>query len=187
MLLPVAAQDAPDCSVWTVEDLPLGITVEQAQASGRTFAEFKKYRDPLGYARYIWQAPDRPRKIELHVDVSGHPPRVIGVMTTVPTSEMAPREFLEKTIARWGDPLRRVGKGAFTLYTWANEECDVSVRLSVMNQPHDVGAWVALNSNSGRDEFARRKREAGEKSSEKTPPQTADTKSPAAAEGEGGD
>jgi hypothetical protein len=181
--LPAAAQEAPeavDCSAWSLEGITLGTTVQEASAGGRSFQEFKKYRDPLGYRRYVWQAPDRARKIELHVDTAVTPQRVIGVMTTVPTSEMPGKAFLAEVTERWGEPQRRVGKGAFTLYTFASDACDVAARVSVMNAPHEVGAWVALNSASARDELARRKaaREVGKE---------AEGEASAAEEGGGGE
>ncbi len=159
-LAPAVAQDAPDCSVWSIDDLRPGMTFEEATASEIDFVESRESHDPPGYRHYTWQARDRPKRIELHVDVWVQPARVIGVMSTIPSAEIKRDAFLEKLIADWGQPRRKHGQGAFTLYTWANAECDVSARAAVMNQQHQVVGWVAINSNSARDEHARRKRES---------------------------
>jgi hypothetical protein len=145
--------------VWELKGIRPGMSFEQARGD-RTFNEFIKFRDPLGYRRYIWQASDRLEKIDLHVDVASDPTKVIGVMTTIPTVMMPADEYLKQILERWGEPYDISKQGAFDLYTWTSAECDVDARATVMNQYHDVGVFVAVASISGRAELARRKQEA---------------------------
>jgi hypothetical protein len=163
LVLPAWAADEPepDCSKWAVKGVRPGMTLGQAQ-SIRTFNEFKKFRDAIGYRRYLWQAPDKPEKIELHVDTRVDPPEVMGVTTTIPSSDTDRKTFLSEAFGKWGRPQGVSKQGAFNLYSWVNVECDVAIRASVMNQQHDVGVFMALGSLSGRDEFARRMREQKE-------------------------
>jgi len=159
LALPARGGETPDCSAWSFEEFRPGMPFEEAQRL-RSFREAEEHPDPLGYRRYVWQAPDRPAKVELHVDLRADPPRVIGVMATVPTAVTPPEEFRDTIVARLGPPLKVVNQGAFRLYTWGSSDCDVSVRMSVMVEQHDVGIWIGFNQASARDEFSRRKREA---------------------------
>jgi hypothetical protein len=166
--LPTWAEGEPDCSDWSIKGIRMGMTLEEA-TTVHEFQEFTKYRDPTGYRRYVWQARDKPEKIEVHVDTRAQPPRVIGVTTTVPTSEMNPGEFKTGLVEKWGRPQDVSMQGAFNLYSWVNTDCDVAVRASIMNEYHDVGVFMALTSLSGRDELARRRRalKEAEKTKEK--------------------
>jgi hypothetical protein len=158
--LPAAAEDPLDCARWSIKDLRLGMTFEEVLKSGREFKEVPGFVDPLGYTRYAWQAPDALEKVEVHVDYTVTPDQVFGLMTTIPAAHAKPKEVLDSLIERWGPPATRWGQGAFTLYTWTDESCDVSARIGAMNDPHDVAAWILLSSTSRREEFERRKRAA---------------------------
>jgi len=161
--VPVWAQnqeqaEQPDCSGWTIQGLHPGMTLKQASEI-RVFNEFLKYRDPVGYRRYVWQNPDKPEKIELHVDSKVDAGRVLAVTATVPSADTTPQKFTSELFAQWGPPTDVSKQGAFNLYSWVNPGCDMAARVSVMNQQHDVGVFMSLTSLSGRDELARRRRE----------------------------
>lgn len=162
VVLPAFAEDAPDCSVWALKGIRPGMTLQEAQAGHPQWEKGTHVKDPPGYVRYKWQAKDRPEKIDLHVDMNVSPPRVIGFGTTVPNSMTPGKEFLAGLIEKWGEPLSVSNQGAFNLYAWSSAECDVDVRVSVMNVKHQVGVFVAMGSISGRWEYVQRQRAAKE-------------------------
>jgi hypothetical protein len=166
--LPVAAQDKPDCSVWELKGIRIGMSAEEA-TKGRDFEEFSRDWDAPDYTSYLWQARGRPEKIDLHVDTRADPTRVIGLGTTVPSADIPPKKYLAGLTERWGEPTNENWQGAFTQYSWRSQECDLDVRVSVMNVDHQVGVWMAMGSISGRAEWSRRKRaaEAADAASEK--------------------
>lgn len=164
-----AAAEERECSVYALDGLSPGMSFEQARAGDRIFNEKAEFRGDLGYRRYEWQNREKAEKIELHVDINHDPPRVVGVMKTVPWVDVEPADYLKQLIELWGPPAERVGRGAFTLLTWHNVECDVSIRANVMNEPHQVGTWIGINSISFRDDFARRKKERREQSLGESP------------------
>jgi len=181
---PVVAQEAPDCAMWELKGIRPGMTLEEA-STHRVFNEFRKFRDQLGYSRFIWQASDRPEKIDLHVEIGDQSFHVVGVMTTIPSTEVPPRQYLARLLEKWGEPDKVTKQGAFSLYTWTDQACDVDARATVMNQHHEVGVFAAVASISGRAEVVRRKREANaraEAEAEVAPPTA-----PAPDPGEGGD
>ena len=157
---PSAAQDPTDCARFSVKGLRLGITFEEARASGRDFTGVPGFVDPSGYTRYAWQAPDVLEKVEVLVDNTVDPPQVIGLMTTIPAAHALPKETVDSLVAQWGPPSSRQGQGAFTLYTWNDAHCDVTARVSAMNVPHDVSAWILLSTTSRREQYERKTREA---------------------------
>lgn len=160
VVLPAFAEDAPDCSVWALKGIRPGMTLREAQAGHPQWQKGSHAKDPPGYVRYKWQARDRAEKIDLHVDVNVSPPRVIGVGATVPNSMTPGKEFLAGLIEKWGEPLNVSKQGAFNLYAWSSADCDVDVRVSVMNVEHQVGVFMAMGSISGRWEYAQRVRTA---------------------------
>jgi len=152
-----------DCSIYALNGFLPGMSLEEAQAGERTFIEMQDFRGDLGYRRYEWQNPSKPEKIELHVDTNHEPPRVVGVATTVPSTDVDPKVYVTDLIKVWGPPAENLPRGGFTLFTWHDEACDVSIRVNRMNVAHQVGAWVGVNSISFRDDFARRKKERRER------------------------
>jgi len=166
----VSAAEA-DCSIYKMDGLMPGMSLEEAQAGERTFIEKQDFRGELGYRRYEWQNRNKAEKIELHVDINHEPPRIIGVMKTVPTVDGDPKEHMAGLVKIWGPPVEHIPRGGFTLFTWHDEACDISIRANRMNVPHQVGAWIGVNSISFREDFARRKKERREqqKSGEATP------------------
>jgi hypothetical protein len=151
-----------DCSIYALNGFLPGISLEEAQAGERTFNEMADFRGDLGYRRYEWQNRNKAEKIELHVDTNHKPPRVIGVATTVPSADIDPDAYIANLSKVWGPPAEKVPRGGFTLFTWHDEECDVSIRATRMNVAHQVGVWIGVNSISFRDDFTRRKKERRE-------------------------
>ncbi len=163
---PLSAQESPSCDAWSIKGIYPGMTLEEARGD-RQFTEVTEYRESFGFTRYLWQSKTMAEKIDLHVDTREQPHRVVGVMTTIPSSESAPRKYFLELRKKWGNPESVKKQGAFNLYTWTNVPCDVSALAGVMNTYHEVGVWMALNSISIREEVERLKRQ-----SNATAPQT---------------
>jgi hypothetical protein len=166
---PAFAEETPDCSVWSVRGIRPGMTQQEAQAGHPQWEKGSHAKDPPGYIRFKWQARNRPEKIDLHVDTNASPPRVIGVGATVPNSVTPGKEFLAGLIEKWGEPISVSKQGAFNLYAWSSAECDVDVRVSVMNVEHQVGVFMAMGSISGRWEYVQRQRAAKEEAASAQP------------------
>jgi hypothetical protein len=156
--LPALAEDPPDCSAWTLKGIRPGMTLTEARAIRDQWEKGSHPKDPPGYARFEWRAKDRAEKIDLHADMRAVPPRVIGVGTTVPSSETNGKEYLAGLLEKWGKPVSVSKQGAFNLYTWTSAECDVDVRVSVMNVEHQIAVQMAMASISGRWEYVQRER-----------------------------
>ena len=163
---PAVAQEEVDCSEWNLKGLRPGMTFEAA-AEDRTYREILKHRDKHDYRRFAWQSENKLEKIDLHVDMRTEPPRIVGITTSVPRSETPPREFVAALVERWGPPATRKGQGAFTLYTWRNEECDAFVLVSARNEKNAaVGIESALRSIEAHEEYNRRLKERADRESE---------------------
>jgi hypothetical protein len=163
LALPAVAEEQADCSEWKLKELRPGMTFEEA-ADEHTYRELLKFRDKNGYRRFVWRSEDKLEKIDLHVDMRGKPPRIVGITTSVPRSDKPPKEFLASLVERWGPPTTRKGQGAFTLYTWRNEDCDAFVLVSVRNERNAaVGIETALRSIEAHAEYNRRLKERAEK------------------------
>ena len=155
-----AAEAGPSaCSQWALNGVRVDTSFDEIK-DRREFEDVTRQRNPeghgLGYRLYAWRATDRPEKLELHVDIRAVPPRIIGVTITVPVAITPPQDYVDNLIKRWGPPLQVSRQGAFNLYSWIDDECGVSARVTAMNRSHQVGVFATMSSNAGRKEYARR-------------------------------